>query len=446
MVQVLWLALGFISLGAQAQAEPVSHFWGTSSPWFSVSSEIDAAIPSGCQVTFVQAMSRHGSRNPNASKLPTLKALINRIQTSVTRYGEGFEFIKTYEPTFVADQLTPFGKKESTDSGRWFYKRYRALAAENDPFIRSMAENRVLESIQLWKSGFYGAKMDDGHPQPDKSAGHVQVLPITEGFNNTLHHGLCTAFENSYSARSKAAQAQWLQEFAPPVAVRINKNLPGAEFTLKDVHLFMQLCPLQTVLNGKTSEFCSLFTAEEWKDFEYLETLNKFYTWSKGNPLGPTQGVGFTNELIARLTRQPVVDHTSTNATLTGDPATFPLDKKIYVDFTRGNTMVAVLSALGLFDHVQPLDKARRASETSQQQAEGFKVSQLIPFAGRMFVEKMKCDGGDKDEEFVRVIVNDRVMQLQGCDSDELGRCKLDRFVDSLDFAKRGGEWDKCFP
>ena len=71
--------------------------------------------------------------------------------------------------------------------------------------------------------------------------------------------------------------------------------------------------------------------------------------YSFGNALGPTQGVGFTNELIARLTNSPVVDGTSSNHTLDSRNATFPLSESpsLYADFSHDNDMTAIFSAMG---------------------------------------------------------------------------------------------------
>jgi hypothetical protein len=58
-------------------------------------------------------------------------------------------------------------------------------------------------------------------------------------------------------------------------------------------------------------------------------------------PWGPSEGVGYVNELIARLTDSPVVDETSTNTTLDGNAETFP----------RGGRRVFVVSGSeGLFE------------------------------------------------------------------------------------------------
>ena len=73
----------------------------------------------------------------------------------------------------------------------------------------------------------------------------------------------------------------------------------------------------------------------------------------------------------------------------------------------------------------------------------GYSVAWTVPFAGRAYIEKMKCNF--YHEELVRVIVNDRVRPLETCGGDSLGRCTLKKFVESLSFARGGGHWDQCF-
>ena len=73
----------------------------------------------------------------------------------------------------------------------------------------------------------------------------------------------------------------------------------------------------------------------------------------------------------------------------------------------------------------------------------GYSASLAVPFAARVSFEKMECDG--QPEELVRVLLNDRVVPLQSCNADDLGRCKLGAFVESLDFARNGGKWNECY-
>ncbi|GAB1316671.1 hypothetical protein MFIFM68171_06881 [Madurella fahalii] len=418
-----------------------SHSWGQYSPYFSVPSEIDASVPEGCELTFAQILSRHGARAPTLGKALVYASVIARIQGAVADYGPGYEFLKTYEYALGANDLTRMGEQQMVNSGLKFYHRYRSLARASLPFVRASGQERVVRSALNWTRGFYDALLDDGTA---RDPGDMVIIPEIPTANNTLHHSLCRAFETGpYSSIGADAQAVFLAAFAMPITARLNSNLPGANLTDLDTVALMDLCPFNTVASpsGATlSPFCDLFTRSEWQSYDYLQSLGKWYGFGPGNPLGPTQGVGFVNELLARLTRSPVNDTTSSNATLDGDERTFPLDRAMYADFSHDNDMMGVLGALGVYEGVPDLDNTtRRAAEENG----GYAASWAVPFAARVYVEKMRCLG--EEEELVRVLVNDRVMGLKGCDPDELGRCRLGRFVESMAFARGGGRWDLCF-
>lgn len=234
--------------------------------------------------------------------------------------------------------------------------------------------------------------------------------------NNTLNHELCTVFEDSTTGND--AQSTWSSIFVPPITARLNKNLPGTNLSDTDAISIMDLCPFNTVASpsGTISEFCHLFTPLEWRQYDYYQSLGKYYGYGNGNALGPTQGVGFTNELIARLTDTPVHDDTSTNHTLDSNPETFPLGRKLYADFSHDNDMTGIFAALGLYNSTKPLSNT---TLENTQQTNGFSASWTVPFAARAYVEKLKCIG--EKGELVRVLVNDRVIPLVNCGADEFG-------------------------
>ncbi|KAK4683158.1 hypothetical protein QC764_122690 [Podospora pseudoanserina] len=433
-------------LGFQCDAN-ISHSWGQYSPYFAVPSEIDPAIPQECELTFAQVLSRHGARDPTLGKSVQYIYLVNRIQENAERYGSGFEFLKTYKFGLGADQLTLFGERQMVNSGLQFYNRYQSLASKSVPFVRASDQNRVVVSAKNWTQGYNTAlKKDESSNLPHKP---LPILEISEakGLNNTLSHGLCDAFEKGgkYSEVGDSAQATYLATFAPPINARINANLPGVNLTNEDLISLMDLCPFNTVASptGVLSPFCDLFTEEEWKLYDYYESLGKYYGYGPGNPLGPTQGVGWVNELIARLTRRPVEDHTTTNSTLDESPETFPLDRELYADFSHDNDMMGILGALGVYNGVKPLNNNTRQEP---EDAGGFSAAWTVAFAARIYVEKMVC-GGTKGngEELVRILVNGRVVKPHNCEADDFGRCKLDQFVEGLEFARKGGKWGECW-
>ncbi|KAK0704242.1 histidine phosphatase superfamily [Apiosordaria backusii] len=432
--------------GFQCDAS-ISHSWGQYSPYFAVPSEIDPTIPKGCDLTFAQVLSRHGARDPTFGKAVQYIYLVNRIQENATDYGSGFEFLKSYKYSLGADQLTLFGERQMVNSGLQFYNLYRSLASKSIPFVRASDQNRVVVSAKNWTQGFHTAlKNDDSSNLPHKP---LPILRISEaeGLNNTLSHGLCDAFEKGgkYAQVGDSAQKTYLSTFAPPITARFHANLPGVNLTDEDIISLMDLCPFDTVASptGVLSPFCGLFTESEWKFYDYFESLGKYYGYGPGNPLGPTQGVGWVNELIARLTRTPVEDHTTTNSTLVENPVTFPLDRGLYADFSHDNDMMGILGALGVYNEVEPLSNTTRHEP---EDVGGFSAAWTVAFGARVYVEKMVCRGKqEKGEELVRILVNGRVVKPYNCEADELGRCKLDKFVEGLEFARKGGKWGECW-
>ncbi|KAA1126659.1 hypothetical protein PGTUg99_032098 [Puccinia graminis f. sp. tritici] len=61
-----------------------------------------------------------------------------------------------------------------------------------------------------------------------------------------------------------------------------------------------------------------------------------WYAYSFGSPTAAAIGKGWVEELVSRLTQQPIKNFdSSTNSTLDSNPVTFPLDQPIYVDATH---------------------------------------------------------------------------------------------------------------
>ncbi|KAK3111362.1 hypothetical protein LTR53_013478, partial [Teratosphaeriaceae sp. CCFEE 6253] len=256
-----------VSHGYQCQAD-ISHYWGQYSPYFSVPSSISDDIPRGCSVTFAQILSRHGARDPTASKTKVYNATIQKLHTNTKAFTGIYSFLADYEYTLGADQLTTFGQQELVNSGIKYYSRYEKLARNAVPFVRSSGEARVVESAQNWTQGFHDAKLADrgSWRSPATYPYPILVIPEADGENNTLNHGLCDAFENGPDDDIAGdAQAAWVSVFIPPIQARLNAALSGANLTAMETIYMMDLCPFNTVAspNGTISAFCALFTEEE---------------------------------------------------------------------------------------------------------------------------------------------------------------------------------------
>ncbi|PGH08757.1 hypothetical protein AJ80_07795 [Polytolypa hystricis UAMH7299] len=426
-----------------------ARFWGQYSPFFSLSSlsEISPEIPVGCTITFAQILSRHGARQPTATKSDIYQELITRIQSTTESYHGNYTFLHHFTYDLGADELTPFGEAQLVNSGAKFYRRYQSLSQRAYPFTRAAGSSRVIASAELFMDGFQQVKTDDPYATnkdpPPKSV--AVIIPEGASFNNTLDHSQCDKFESSKPAQP--IELEFTNIFAPAILERVKSHLIGANITIDDIPYLMDMCPFHTVAltadASTLSPFCTLFTDTEWKAYDYLRSLGKYYAYGAGHPLGASQGIGFVNELISRLTNTPVQDTTSVNHTLDSDPTTFPLDLSLYADFSHDNTMLSIYTALGLYNGTHALNTT---TIESAEETDGFSSSWIIPFGAMAYIEKMECDSTPvANEPLVRVLVNDRVVPLHGCAVDSLGRCKLDDFLKGLSFARDGGDWESCF-
>ena len=332
--------------GFQCHTE-ISHSWGQYSPYFSIPSEISGDTPDNCDLISVHVLSRHGARHPTFIKSAGYATLIQRIQRQATSFEGNYAFLKDYKYVLGADDLTKLGQQEMVNSGAKFYRHYRSLTGKDIPFIRASDQERVVQSAHNFSQGFHEARIEDqGSDGANRYPYRIVTISESAEQNNTLDHGLCTAFEDGPpSLLGDEKRDEWRDRFVPEITKRLNRNLPGADLTDENTVDMMDMCPFDTVSEpgGALSPFCSLFTAEEFRDYDYLQSVSKYYSYGPGNPLGPTQGVGYVNELIARLTSQPVRDHTSVNHTLDSDPRSFPIGAQanVFADFSHDKCVIA---------------------------------------------------------------------------------------------------------
>jgi len=439
-----------IDQGYQCQTE-ISHSWGQYSPYFRVPSEISPTAPDKCVVTFVQLISRHGARYPTIHKSKIYAKTITRIQSTARNLTGSYAFLQKYTYDLGGDDLTDFGRQEMVKSGIQFFTTYPNMVTyptliAPTPFIRASDSQRVIESAQLFSKGYHRAKTASGATNDSAYPYPILTISESESSNNTLSHTICPAFTSLPGYR---AQKTFLRTFLPAITTRLSSHL-AMSLTPKETIYLMDLCPFTTAASPNPQEpnpFCALFSPSEWESYSYYQTLGKYYGHGSGNPLGATQGVGYVNELIARMTQTPVNDCTSVNHTLDSDPSTFPFNRGVYADFGHDNGMASIFAALGLFNNTLPLDQLHMMD---LEETKGFSAATTTPFAGRAVVEMMSCarEGPDDNENIVwmvRVVMNGRVLPLEWCGGNGEGCCTVEKFVEGLAFAREGGRSGDCY-
>ncbi|KAF8653453.1 hypothetical protein AX16_003928 [Volvariella volvacea WC 439] len=426
------------------------HLWAHLSPYHPVKPY--QPPPKGCKATQVNLIQRHGARFPTTGASMRIKTVVDKLKNAQAYLDPRMAFMEDYVYDLGANDLVEFGAIQSRDSGIEHLRRYwNIISTDNIPFVRASGSERVILSATNWTLGVALASNNIYRPQ-------LSVI-LPENLNDTLDDSMCPA-----AGDSDVQTEQWLDIYGPPIAARLNAWAPGANLTGDDIFDLISLCPFDSVAKQTFSPFCALFTEEDLEGFEYNGDLDKYYGTGYGQPLGPVQGVGYINELIARLTNSPVRDNTQTNSTLDSDPATFPLNRTFYADFSHDNQMIAIYSAMGLFMQKRAIDPVR------PKEGRSWRVGWLVPFSAQMVTERLECvvdevegaehhpdhhhrrrrhrdDDKGETRTYVRILVNDAVQPLEFCGGNEDGLCELDRFVESQAYARNDGDGDfeKCF-
>lgn len=248
---------------------------------------------------------------------------------------------------------------------------------------------------------------------------------------------------------------------------RLSAHLPkNFNLTEMDVLAMMNLCPYEYALLG-SSPFCSLFTEQEWKDYEYVLDMQFYGDYGFGSASGRAQGIGYILELEARL-RSMLIDSsdTSINDTFDNNTDSFPLNQPLYLDMSHDNTIVSVLSALSL-DYFKYGPRGLVPS-VEHAPSRTFKLNEITPFGANLAFEiwtvpksvslydltatlykNPDLSGLANTETYLRIALNSAPVPLDGlpgCETHKNGFCKVSGFLSGVETLRKTAEYQfTCF-
>jgi hypothetical protein len=118
-------------------------------------------------------------------------------------------------------------------------------------------------------AGFFGL--------PDYDKDYHQLIEIdADGQNITLAStNSCQNLKRLGGIAFGKAANEWKARYLKDAQRRLSKDLPGFDLTIEDCYRMQNMCAYETVALGY-SEFCGLFTREEWKGYSYANCRSRF--------------------------------------------------------------------------------------------------------------------------------------------------------------------------
>jgi 3-phytase len=235
--------------------------------------------------------------------------------------------------------------------------------------------------------------------------------------------------------------------------------------TTMDVYAMFSMCPYEYATLGQSS-FCSLFTEQEWKDFEYAIDMMFYGNNNFGAPSGRAQGIGYVQEVAARLQSRLIMkSDSSINYAYDDNTKDFPLHQPMYMDMSHETVIVAVLAALGLDyfkygSHGMPSDVAHAVPRN-------FVMHKVAPFGARLFTEVWSCPSDVKFDnlqdqmyknpelssqdttDYIRFVLNNAPVSVEGlepCKGSVNGFCDMKKFLNYVpELTKQAMYQEACF-
>ena len=320
----------------------------------------------------------------------------------------------------------------------------------NKIITRSTTQDRMTQSAEYFLAGFFGLRWTDNA---------TLVLAIEEGdfgvWNNTLAGYYNCANSGGYTNEGGSnATTQWYEIYLANATKRLHP-LAGNLFnwTAEDSYNAQSLCAYETVALGYSS-FCGLFTYEEWEGYEYSVDINFAGNNMFQSPTGRAVGIGYVEEIMARLEHHLIKKPTAQiNTTLDSNPKTFPLHQALNFDFSHDTNIAGILTAFGFtqFADVLPATKLQANRDLI--------VSHMEPFGARLDMEVIKTPqplSGDRsngcqylnggETMYIHFILNQRTLPLgvsfPECGNRDDGWCELQTFLDVQSTKLAEAEYD----
>lgn len=202
------------------------------------------------------------------------------------------------------------------------------------------------------------------------------------------------------------------------------------------------------------SAFCDLFTYDEWVGFEYSLDITFAGSSAFQSPVGRAIGLGYVQEVVARLENHTLgYSGSQINTTLDDNTETFPLNQSLYFDFSHDTNIMSVLTAFGFRQFAEFLPSDRYPGRHN------LTVSHITPFGARLDIEVIKTPSPFSSDRkyqkgnettYVHFILNQRTLPLgvsfPQCGDRLDGWCELETFLEIQSHSAQLARFDyACF-
>lgn len=275
----------------------ILYHLGGNGPW--VEKVIDVVdtvtVPDGCQVEQVHMMARHAERYPTKTAGRNQRAVVENMKKSGIHFTGNLSFFNTWELFWADDanleQLTstgPFsGRLGAFTTGVRLRTRYHHLfeqsLARNVTTYWASGSKRVIETARHFALGFFGLDAPTQLRIISEKA-HRGADTLTPG-RTCLANQLDT---QEGKAKGYRLMGEYRNTYLPAIAARLSAQT-GLDITRQDVFSMQEMCGFETTVRGR-SDWCDVFSRDEFLAFEYARDILHYYRAGPGQKYAAAMG------------------------------------------------------------------------------------------------------------------------------------------------------------
>lgn len=384
------------------------RYTGTTGPYvphrgYGISKE----VPYGCEVTQAHLAMRHGERFATKGTGKSQYAVYKKLKNAnVTDYTGPLAFVEDWE------YFTPDTSKYEAESEYGWYAgladAYNTGVTWREQYghlydgktvhpIFAGGQERVVDTARSFGKGFFA--------QNYTNLASIQVIPEEpeQGANTLTSHDACNNYDGDVN---DDIINQFDDSYLVRAANRLNALSPGFNLNSTDIYNLLGYCGFELNVKGN-SEVCEILTTEEWVSFAYSKSLDFYYQNGPGYNLSNALGWVYANNTHTLMAQE------------------YPYN--LTFSFIHDSDLLTFTTALGLFEPDYDLSTSEIEHDSV------FKVSEIAPMGGRIVHERLECKVKNETESFVRVIVNDAVIPIPGCQGGPGFSCSLDGYKNVID-------------
>lgn len=357
-------------------------------------------------------------------------------------------------PGLQISNLSPTGQKEAFDMAYALRTKYPQLYNEGDDlYVWANNYSRVLQTAKLFVRGFLGVNATNlGHVVSVTSTGSVDAI------GNSL--GPSDSCPNFVDASGGTYYTNWSNIYIPPIQARLQALVTGnLTFTASDIAQIPYLCGFESQITGRVSPWCNVFSDEELQHYQYSNDLRYYYGVGPGTVLPATMMLPYLNAVASLLQKGPrAINGTAADGSDFSPP-------RLMVSFLNDGQLNELITASGVHDSQVELSDTEMDPNrlyignrfTTMRGTIGFErlncavnprsgnSSDLLPQSQRTCSSKTKAPSfptSTTNHTFLRVLLNDVVYPVPGCQNGPGYSCLLDDYVDLVgDKYNSSGNW-----